>query len=102
MSFTDIVNGDFGQVAQLTFVDTDTDAAADISGYATTIQMIWVDPSGNETAKTATFATDGTDGVIQYTVESTLLDEAGTWHVFGRVAGASSRLTTVRHRFQVL
>jgi hypothetical protein len=101
MSFSNIRVGDFGQVAQVTFVDTDTDAAADISSYATTKQMIFVDPSGNETVKTATFATDGTDGAIQYTVESGLIDEAGIWTVYGRVAGTASRLTTVQHRFIV-
>jgi hypothetical protein len=102
MSFSDIVNGDYGQTAQLTFVDTDTDAAADISAYSTTIQMIFVDPDGNETAKTATFATDGSDGVIQYTVESDLFDAAGTWQVYGRVASGTARLTTEKHRFEVL
>lgn len=101
MSFDKIVNGDYGQTAQLTFTDVDTDAAADISSYSTTIQMIFVDPGGNETAKTATFATDGSDGVIEYTVESGLFDEAGDWQVYGRVAGAASRLTTVKHKFWV-
>ena len=102
MSFDNIVAGDSGQVAKLTFIDVDTDAAADISSYASTIQMIFTDPSGNTTAKTATFDTDGTDGVIKYTIESSLFDEAGTWKVRGRVQGGSTKLTTVEHRFLVL
>lgn len=102
MSFSNIVAGDFGQVAQLTFVDTDTGQAADISSYSASVQMIFVDPDGNETAKAATFATDGTDGVIEYVVESGLFNQAGNWRVYGRVAGADSRLTTVWHRFTVL
>ena len=70
MSFKNIVVGDFGQVAQLTINDVDTGAAADISSYSSTIQMIFTDPSGTETAKTATFVTDGSDGLIKYTIES--------------------------------
>lgn len=101
MSFDSIVAGDFGQVAKLTFIDVDTNAAADVSGYATTIQMIFTDPSGTETAKTATFDTDGTDGVIKYTTEDGLIDTAGNWQIRGRVQGVGSKLTTVVHHFQV-
>lgn len=101
MSFKNIVKGDYGQVAKLTFIDVDTDSAVDISGYATTIQMIFTDPDGAETAKTATWSTDGTDGVIQYTIETSLFDAAGYWQVRGRVKGASSTLTTVNHTFPV-
>ena len=89
MSFDNIVNGDWGQVAKLTFVDVDTDEAADISGYGTTIKMIFTDPSGVETAKTATFVTDGSDGVIKYTIEDEFIDAAGDWSVRGRVQGAA-------------
>lgn len=102
MSFEKIVKGDYGQVAKITFIDIDTKEAADISSYATTIQMVFADPSGNETAKTATFDTDGTDGVIKYTIESTLFDEGGIWTVRGRVQSAITKLTTVKHTFQVM
>lgn len=102
MSFDKIVAGDYGQTAQITIIDVDTGSAADISGYASTIQMIFTDPGGTETAKTATFATDGTDGVIEYTTEDGLFDEAGWWQVRGRVQGASSKLTSEQHSFQVL
>lgn len=101
MSFKNIVVGDFGGVAQLTILDTDTGAAADISSYSTTIQMIFTNPSGTEIPKTATFVTDGTDGKIKYTIENNLFTVAGIWSVRGRVAGASSRLTSVIHRFNV-
>ena len=101
MSFDNIVKNDYGQVAQVTIIDTDTDAAADISGYSTTIQMVFTAPDGTETEKTATFVTDGTDGVIQYTIENGLIDASGKWAVRGRVAGTSSRLSSVRHYFTV-
>jgi hypothetical protein len=101
MSLLDIIGGDFGQVIELTFVDVDTDAAADIGDYTTTIQMIFTSPSGVETEKTATFKSDGSDGVIQYTVEEGLLT-AGKWRVRGRVQSASAKLTTTKHSFKVL
>lgn len=102
MSFNKIVVGDYGQVCQITVIDVDTRAAADISAYATTIQMIFTDPDGVETAKTAAFDTDGTDGVIAYTLEDGLIDAAGRWTVRGRVASASAVLTTEKHKFWVI
>lgn len=102
MSLENIVNGDYGQTVTLTIIDTDTDAAADVSSYSSTIQMIFTDPSGNETTKTATFVSDGSDGQIQYTLEDGLIDEAGIWKVRGRVQGASSKLSTVNHTFKVI
>ena len=102
MSFNKMVVGDYGQVLKLTFVDVDTDAAADISAYSSTIQMIFTDPSGNSTAKTASFSASGTDGVIQYTLENGFLDEAGVWTVRGRVQSATTKLTTEKHSFTVL
>ncbi len=102
MSFDGIVNGDYGQIAKLTFIDVDTDAAADISTYSTTIQMIFTDPSGNETTVTATFDSDGTDGIIQYTTITGLFDEAGNWRVRGKVTSGSAVLTSEQHEFYIL
>ena len=101
MSFENIVVGDFGQVAKVTFIDVDTGVAADISGYASTIEIVFTDPTGTETAKTATFDTDGSDGVIKYTIESGLINKAGNWRVRGRVQGGSSKLSTITHEFLV-
>lgn len=101
MSLLNIYAGDYGQVVEITFIDVDTDAAADISGYSTTIQMIFVSPAGVSTAKTATFKTDGTDGIIQYTTESGYLTEGDEWTVRGRVKSASATLTTATHTFNV-
>lgn len=101
MSLLDIVSGDYGQTIELTFNDVDTNAAANISAYSTTIQMIFTKPDGTDTAKTATFKTDGSDGIIEYTVEASFLT-AGIWYVRGRVTSASAKLTTVKHRFKVI
>ena len=102
MSFDKIVVGDYGQVAKITFIDVDTNEAADISAYSTTIQMIFSDPSGTETEKTATFDSDGTDGIIKYTVDSAFFDAAGFWKVRGRVKSGSATLTTEIQKFIVI
>ena len=105
MSWNGIVVGDFGQVGKLTFIDTDNNTADDISSYSDTIQMIIKDPSGNEQTVTAAFDSDGTDGIIAYTIaSSSIFDESGYWHVRGRVlqAGSAAELTTAWHRFTVI
>ena len=102
MSLNDIIVDDYGQIIKLTFIDVDTSAAADISTYSSTIQMIFTDPAGNNTTKTATFDSDGSDGIIKYTVEDGLIDEAGYWTVRGRVTSGTAKLTTVPHNFEVL
>jgi len=101
MSLDYIVKDDYGQVLKITFIDVDTDAAADISGYSTTISMIFTDPAGTETTKTATFDSDGTDGIIKYTVDSSFLATAGNWKVRGQVKSASATLTTEEEIFYV-
>jgi hypothetical protein len=103
MSFDSIIVGDFGQVAQVVFKDVDA-AEADISSYAAAIKMVFTDPSGVESEKTATFVTDGSDGAIEYTTEDGLINAAGHWRVRGRVTsagGGGAKLTTEEHTFLV-
>jgi hypothetical protein len=57
----------------------------DIS-YATTKQIIFEKPSGTIVTKTATFFTDGTDGIIYYNTVDGDLDEEGIWHLQARIA----------------
>lgn len=102
MSLDKIIATDYGQVIELTFIDVDTAAAADVSTYTTAQQMIFTSPAGTETTKTAAFKTDGTDGIIDYTVESGLFSAAGTWTVRGRVTTGSAQLSTEEHLFTVL
>jgi hypothetical protein len=102
MSLDDIVAGDYGQVVKLTFIDTDTDAAADVSSYSSTIQMLFTDPDGNTATETATFDTDGSDGVIKYTLADGDIDAAGYWKVRGKVASGAAVLTSVEHTFLVV
>lgn len=100
MSLKYLFVGDYGQPLELTFLDVDTSLAADISGYTTSQKMIFTKPNGTEVEKTASFKTDGSDGVITYTVEAGFL-EAGSWFVEGQVTSGAARLTTERHPFQV-
>ena len=92
MTLKGLVAGDFGQVVTLTVNDVDTDAAADISGYSTSQEMIFRDPDGNDTTKTAAFDSDGSDGLVTYTLEDGLLDEGGKWNVRVVVKSGSAEL----------
>lgn len=100
MSLEKIIAADYGQPIEVTFLDVDTGAAANISGYTTTIQIVFTKPDGTIVAKTATFKTDGSDGIIQYTIESDFLI-AGSWRVRGRVAAGDAKLTTEDYSFKV-
>lgn len=93
MSLTGVVVNNWGQKIELTVVDIDTNAAVDISSY-TTLQIVFKDPAGSQTAKTAAFVTSGTDGKLDYTIEQDLLDVDGTWQVRARVSTAQALLQT--------
>lgn len=74
------VNTDF----QLLVEDTDINNNNNPVDLATTSarQIVFTDPSGNETSKSASILTPpGTDGVIHFVnTDSTFVDEAGLWH----------------------
>ncbi len=102
MSWDKIVKDDYGQVGKLTFIDVDTNAAADISAYTTAQQMILTDPEGNAAIVTAAFDSDGSDGIIKYTIQSGDIDATGNWTVRGRVTTGSAQLSTEEHKFIVI
>lgn len=52
--------------------------AHDVSG-ATVKQIKFRSPSGTEYTKSAVFATDGSDGVVQFLSVADFPDEVGTW-----------------------
>ena len=104
MSFDGIVVGNYGQVAKLTVLDVDTDAAADLSAYATTQHMVIKDPDGNEATVTAAWDDDGTDGVVAYTLAENDIDVAGMWHIKAKavLTGESAAiLYSLWHSFEV-
>lgn len=96
MSWNDIHVGDYGWVGQL--VLRQDNVVVDISSY-TTLQMVFIAPDGTVTTKTASFGSDGTDGVVQYSIEDGLIDAAGDWQVFARVSSGGIELTTTSVRF---
>ena len=98
MSWSDIHVGDYGSVGKLTVTEDGT--AVDVSGY-TTLQFVFTDPSGTETTKTAAFDTDGTNGVIKYTIESGLFDTSGVWRVRAKVSATGVSLLSDEIQFLV-
>lgn len=97
--FTDIHVDDYGWLAQL--VVTQDGTAVDISAY-TTCQFVFRKPDGTTVTKTATFDDDGTDGVLNYTVESGLIDVPGRWRVWAVIAKTGAELTSDPVRFDAL
>lgn len=80
MSYTveQIHYNDIGTVFRITLKDSITGVVVDVSD-ATTLQIILQDPEGTNITKTASFTTDGTDGVIECTSVDGDLDVEGDW-----------------------
>ncbi len=70
--------GDIGTSFRATIKEDDT--AVDIS-TATTKQLIFEKPDGTIITRTASFVTDGTDGVIEYLSIAGDLDIGGDWRI---------------------
>lgn len=69
---------DFGILLKVTVSD-ESGNAVDLSSYTTKILNL-VSPAGVATALTADWTTDGTDGKVQATITTGILDESGTWY----------------------
>lgn len=103
MTLTGIVNGMYGQAVQLTIKDIDTDSAADVSSYSTSQKMQLKDPSGNTSDHTtAAYDSDGSDGLINYTLADGDIDETGTWAIRTYITSASAVLISQWLEFDVL
>jgi len=75
--------GDQGTEFQLLVEDTtlsDTNSPVDLTGV-TTMEMVFTDPDGVETTKTASIANaPGTDGIIKFVNnDSTFINQGGMW-----------------------
>lgn len=68
---------DIGTVFQVTIKDENEDIV-DISS-ATVKNLIFQKPDGSTITKSASFVTDGTDGLIKYTTVSGDIDSYGNW-----------------------
>ena len=62
----------------------DDGVVVDVS-TATTLEIIFLKPSGTVVIKTATHSDDGVDGKIKYKAEEEFLDEIGLWKHQGYV-----------------
>jgi len=74
---------------------------SDISG-ATTLEIILEAPDNVQTVHTASFLTDGTDGVLLFTTTLAAdLSVVGTWKSWGHVIGPSLDRRSEEVEFQV-
>jgi hypothetical protein len=99
MSWIDIHINDYGWIGKLTLQQDGV--ALDISSY-TTLNYIFKDPSGvAAAAKVAAFDSDGTDGILKYTIVAADIDEVGKWYVQARISKVGAVLTSDWHQFDV-
>jgi len=99
MSWQNIQVDDYGWVGKLTVKQDGS--AVDISSY-TTKQFLFESPSGVDADPvTADFDSDGTDGILKYTIADGDIDEAGVWKVSARISKTGVELTTEPLRFLV-
>lgn len=85
MSLKDLVRGTYGIIFRITVKYWDDDAEAyaakDLSSY-TDITAVLVAPiAGASDPIDCEFETDGTDGIVRFTLEDGDLDEAGEWQL---------------------
>lgn len=89
-----------GVLFKVTIKECGETSGKDIS-TATTKQLIFKKPSGEILTKTASFFTDGTDGIITYTSVSGDLNEIGTWEFQGFVIMGTSQFYSTTDTFKV-
>ena len=89
---------DAGTLFEVTLSDCGT--LLDVSG-ATTKQIIFKKPDGTTLTTTASFKTDGTDGIIQYTTTITDLDQSGIWSIQAYIVIGTSQWHTDIQTFRV-
>jgi hypothetical protein len=98
MSWQNIHVDDYGWTGRLRLVQDKV--AQDISSY-TTRQFIFKPPTGAVKVKTATFDTDGVNGVLKYVIESGVIDQVGEWKVQARIAKSGAEITSDEIAFMV-
>ena len=98
MALTDFIEQDFGDIIRITV--TEDDSAHNISSY-TTLQIILKAPDGRKISRTASFFTDGTDGIIECTLADGDFDQDGDWRLQARVAKTGVDICTESVTFSV-
>ena len=97
---TYIHDGDIGTIFRQTIVDSD-DTAIDVS-TASTKFIYFQKPDGTKRKKTATYYTDGTDGIIKYIAVLSDIDQTGIWQVQGYVETSDGKFFAEKTTFNVL
>jgi len=91
MSLQNIVNGAYGFVIDLT-VQQDG-VAQDISAFSA-VTFLFEDPDGVVISHVAGFKTDGSEGIVRYTVADGDIDQEGNWRVQVVLSSASASVPT--------
>jgi hypothetical protein len=91
--------GDVGTPFKITVYDVD--GVVNLSSC--TSKKIYLEkPSGETLEKTASFLTDGSDGIIQYLTIQGDIDEVGTWQIQAKIEFSNSKFSTDIQKFKVL
>jgi len=95
---SEIHYGDIGVNFNITVMNGD--AVLNVSN-ANSISIIFQKPDSSDLTKTASLATNGTDGKIKYTTVAGDLDQIGTWQIQARVNFGASVFSTDIQKFKV-
>jgi hypothetical protein len=98
MASDEIHVGDVSTVFRFTVKDGAS--IVDISDLDT-LQVIFRKPDGTTLTKTATYVTDGTDGLMKYIIAEGDIDVAGMWRVQGRVSNSEQNWYSDIQSFKV-
>ena len=98
MATEEIHVGDIGTIFEVTFKDGT--AIVDISG-ATIKNIIFCKPDGTKVTKAGTFTTDGTDGLLQYTIVTGDLNLQGVWKIQGFITATGGSWSSSTGLFEV-
>jgi len=99
MAANEIRVGDIGTKFQVTIKDGAS--VVDISSATSTKQIILKKPDGTKLTNSATFSSDGTNGVMYYTTVDGDLDVAGIWKLQGKVVITAGTFSTDIYSFKV-
>ena len=95
---TDVRVDDIGIAFKITIVDCDV--PVNISAVSTK-QILFYKPDGTVLTKTASFFTDGTDGILTYATVAGDLNAPGFWRIEAYIVLGASQYYSEIARFRV-
>lgn len=93
--------GDTNTEFRITFLDQDGEVIDLTDADITAKRFLFKKPDGTVLTKTASFYTDGTDGIAKYLTLSTDLSDAGKWSLQGKLILTSGVVYSNIIRFDV-